>query len=196
MSEDQEFWKKYHLENDAPYLFSDKIKDVTKDLNISSVLEIGCGYGNNLDSFEGLENVVGIDISEYAIHIAKQRFPQFRFYVGGVLDIPLKEKFDLVFSSAVIQHVKPHLLDKAFKEIFRVSSRYILNIEAYDDTEHVINWYRGKDESWTIHVAKRWQKFPVKVLADYDVDDEYRLTLVEKVSDIDHLTFEKLSKTS
>ncbi len=180
MSQNKEFWKKYHLENDKPYMFSDKIKDAVKDLNIKSVLEIGCGLGNNLKNFDGLQ-VTGIDLSEHAIEIAKQKLPKFRFYVGNVLQIPLQETFDLVFSSAVIEHIPPPLLDQAFKEMFRVSNKYILNIEAYDDTEHEINWHRGRNESWTVHMAKRWQKFAVKVLADYDVHDEYRLTLVSKI---------------
>lgn len=126
-------------------------------------------------------SVTGIDLSNYAIQIAKQRFPKFKFYVGNVLQIPLQETFDLVFSCAVIEHIRPPLLDNAFQEMFRVSSKYILNIEAYDDTEHEINWHRGRGEFWTVHVAKRWRNFPVKVLADFDVNEEYRLTLVSKI---------------
>jgi len=180
MSENHEFWQKYHRENDKPYMFTDKIKDAIKGLEIEKVLEIGCGYGNNLAIFER-SDVAGIDLSEYAIEKAKQRYPNFRFYIGNVLQIPLQEQFDLVFTSAVIEHIKPDLLKKAFDEMFRVSKKYILNIEAYDKTEHEINWHRGRNEFWTTHMAKRWLEYPVKVLADYDVHPEYRLTLVSKL---------------
>lgn len=180
MSQNKEFWKKYHIENDTPYRFSDKIKEEAKDLKIQSVLEVGCGFGNNLKYFDDIK-VTGIDLSDYAIQIARQKFPKFRFCVGNVLQIPFQETFDLVFSCTVIEHISPHLLDQAFQEMFRVSNKYILNIEAYDDTEREINWHRGRNEFWTVHMAKRWEKFPVKILKDYDIDDEYRLTLVSKM---------------
>jgi len=180
MSENQNFWKKYHLENDKPYLFTSKIHEIVKNLKINSVLEIGCGFGNNLKNFEG-KKVIGIDLSDYAIQKARKKYPKFEFYVGNILQIPLEEKFDLVFSCAVIEHIKPKLLHQAFKEMYRVSNKYILNIEAYDETEHEIDWHRGKNEFWTIHMAKRWSSFPVKILQDFDIDDEYRLTLASKI---------------
>lgn len=180
MSNNQHFWKKYHKENDKPYAFTSEIRKVIKDLDIESVLEIGCGYGNNLETFEG-KKVVGLDLSEYAIKEARIRYPHNQFHVGSVLDIPSKEQFDLVFTSAVIEHIKPELLTKAFDEMFRVSKRYILNIEAYDTTEHEINWHRGRNEFWTIHMSKRWSRYPVKIMLDYDVHPEYRLTLASKL---------------
>jgi len=179
VNQKEQFWKKYHEENDKPYMFSTTIKKAVKDLNISSVLEVGCGFGNNLKSFDNVE-ATGVDISDYAIKIAKQRFPNFRFLIGNALKIPLQESFDLVLTSAVLEHIKPDLVKSAMEELFRLSKKYILNIEAYDNTEHEINWHRGKGTFWTLHMAKRWQNFPVTVLSDYDVDDEYRLTLVVK----------------
>ncbi|MDE2589896.1 MAG: class I SAM-dependent methyltransferase [Patescibacteria group bacterium] len=180
MSQDPEFWKKYHLENDKPSMFSDKINEAIKDLDIKSVLEIGCGLGNNLKNFKGMK-VTGIDLSEHAIKIARERFPNFSFYVGNILKIPLQETFDLVFTSGVVEHITPNILDQAFEEMFRVSNRYILNVEAYDKTEHEIKWHRGDNEFWTVHMAERWQRFNVKILSDYDIHKEYRLTLVSKL---------------
>lgn len=181
MVRDLQFWKKYHLENDKPYMLSDEIKEVVKDLNIKSILEIGCGLGNNLNKFKDTEVVVGIDISEHAINIAKNRFPNFQFYVDNLLKLKLRDPFDLVFTSGVVEHIEPKLLDHAFNEMFRMSKKYILNIEAYDETEHEINWHRGKNKFWTVHMAERWKHFPVKILRDYDVHEEYRLTLVSKL---------------
>jgi len=177
LSGNEEFWRKYHQENDKPYEFTQNIRKVASELEIESALEIGCGFGQNLAALNPSIRKVGIDISEYVINISKQRYPNIRFLNGSVLKIPLQEKFDLVFSCAVIQHIKPQLLNQAFDEMFRVSKKYILNIEAYDEIEREINWYRGSDESWTIHMAERWKKFPVKILKDYNVHKEYRLTL-------------------
>jgi hypothetical protein len=88
----------------------------------------------------------------------------------------------LVFTASVIQHIEPNLLDKAFEEMYRISNHYILNIEAYDKIEHEINWHRGKNKFWTVHVMERWKKFPVSIVSDYDFNSEYRITLVSKKS--------------
>jgi SAM-dependent methyltransferase len=179
MSTKEDFWERYHLENDKPYQFSFAISNLINKLNVDSVLEIGCGLGNNLIDLKA-KKIVGIDLSTYATRIAKQRFPYHEFVVGSVLEIPLEYTFDLVFTCAVIEHVNPHLLPKAFEEMFRVSKHYILNIEAYDKTEHMIDWHRGKNKFWTVHVNERWKKFPVSTIQEYDLNDEFRLTLVAK----------------
>jgi ubiquinone/menaquinone biosynthesis C-methylase UbiE len=179
MSGNPNFWKKYHKEN-STYLFTSKIQNIIEKLKINSILEIGCGIGDNLKKIER-KRVVGIDISEFAIKKAREKYPKFEFHVGNVLQIPLEEKFDLVFSCAVIEHIKPNLRIQAFNEMYRMSNKYILNIEAYDETEHEINWHRGKNEFWTIHMAKRWSSFPVKILDDLDINDEYRMTLISKI---------------
>lgn len=179
MSENQEFWEKYHKENDKPNEFINDIKLAIKELSIKSVLEIGCGLGYKLNHFKNIR-AVGIDISQFAINEARKKLPNLEFHVGSVLDIPLKESFDLVCTSAVIEHIKPNLLDRAFNEMFRVSKKYILNYEAYDQTEHEIKWHRGRNEFFTVHMAKRWSKFPIKILKDFDVNEEYRLTLIMK----------------
>lgn len=182
MSKNQEFWKKYHQDNDRKGTFMDVIKKHVETLKPKSILEIGCGIGNNLMIFEDFTNVVGIDISEYAIEIAKNRFPKFRFYVSDATKIPLNETFDLVFTCAVLEHIKPNDVEHAMQELLRVSNHYILNIEAYDKTEHEINWHRGRNEFWTLDMTKRWKNLPVRVLEEYNVHDEYRLTLVSKIN--------------
>jgi ubiquinone/menaquinone biosynthesis C-methylase UbiE len=72
MSKNQEFWKKYHQDNDRKGTFMDIIKRHVETLKPKSILEIGYGIGNNLMIFEDFTNVVGVDISEYAIEIAKK----------------------------------------------------------------------------------------------------------------------------
>jgi ubiquinone/menaquinone biosynthesis C-methylase UbiE len=160
-------------------MFESVISQLINDLDVRSVLEIGCGLGNNLRNLKH-EKIAGIDLSEHAINIARKRFPHYSFYVGNVLQIPLIETFDLVFTASVIQHIEPNLLDKAFEEMYRISNHYILNIEAYDKIEHEINWHRGKNKFWTVHVMERWKKFPVSIVSDYDFNSEYRITLVSK----------------
>jgi SAM-dependent methyltransferase len=172
------FWKKYHQEN-STFLFTSQIEQIIKKFEINSILEIGCGIGDNLKKIKG-KKVVGVDLSDFAIQKARKKYPKFEFHVGDILEIQLEEKFDLVFTCAVIEHIKPESLDQVFNKMLCLSDKYILNIEAFDKTEHEIDWHRGKNEFWTIHMAKRWKEFPVEILQDINIDPEYRLTLISK----------------
>ena len=43
------------------------------------VIDIGCGTGANLDALASTHDCLGIDVSENAIRLARQRFPNIRF---------------------------------------------------------------------------------------------------------------------
>ena len=74
------------------------------------VLDVGCGNGYAVGQF--LEcgcKVVGIDLSESGISIARKSYPQGRFEVmpadGNVLQNLDAEPFDLVVSTEVVEHL-------------------------------------------------------------------------------------------
>jgi len=79
--------------------------------SIPSVIELGCNIGKWLPTFDarGFE-IHAIDQCEYAIDVAKKRYPHLidNLYLGRIWDFDgkeeFKEKFDLVFTVAVIQH--------------------------------------------------------------------------------------------
>ena len=80
-----------------------------KRIKISDVLDFGCGYGNLLRSlilFNSKLKITGVDISFKRINFLKKELPYQNFYVGDVLNFKSKEKFDLVVSTQVIEHVK------------------------------------------------------------------------------------------
>lgn len=75
---------------------------------VESVLDIGCGDGSDLDMFRdvlGIEVLtVGIEPSRAAAESASSRGHD--VYVGTFPgDFPIKEKFDLIWSKHVIEHV-------------------------------------------------------------------------------------------
>lgn len=181
----ENFWKKYHLENKDIYnFFFTELKKVVDKLDVNSVLEIGCGLGNKLTLFN-CDKRIGIDLSEYAIKSAKENQSNIKFLLANAISIPLNETFDLVYTVTTIEHIKPILLYRAFDEMFRLSNKYILNIEAFDTTEHEIDWHRGRNKFWTINMKERWKKYTVKILLDYDIGNGYRLTLVTKTNGLE-----------
>uniref|UniRef100_A0A7V2ZK77 Class I SAM-dependent methyltransferase n=1 Tax=Ignavibacterium album TaxID=591197 RepID=A0A7V2ZK77_9BACT len=78
------------------------------DKNVK-ILDIGCGFGLLLNTFkeEGYNNLVGVDISEEQINIAKKLFPEIDFICSDLISY-LKNnqvKYDLVTAFDVLEHL-------------------------------------------------------------------------------------------
>jgi SAM-dependent methyltransferase len=91
-------------------------KDFFLGHNICDILIPGVGYGRNANIFlqNGI-NVTGIEISEYAINIAKDVYKlDFPIYHGSVTDMPFDDKrYDGIYCHALI-----HLLNKPERKRF------------------------------------------------------------------------------
>lgn len=119
------------------------------DLKLDRILELGCNRGHNLFLLSKLfENarVIGIEPNARAIKIAKEAGPRVSVVRGDVLRIPFRDaSFDLAFTANVLIHIALSYLPKAISEVYRVSRRYILAIEYFDEQETMIH-YRGHDD--------------------------------------------------
>jgi ubiquinone/menaquinone biosynthesis C-methylase UbiE len=160
------------------------IRDLALSLRISSVLEVGCSAGNDLSLFPKDLGVNGIDKSEVAIKIAKQNLP-FKFKVGLAESLPYEDSsVDFVFTRNVLNYVESPDVDQVLRELFRVSKKYILNVELFSDEELQIT-----DEpvtSWGRNVHKRWSSFQIKMISNVDLHQDIdqkkaRFTLVKKI---------------
>ena len=114
----------YPYDNVVSFVFQNKPKDQLS--NKIKILEVGCGGGNNLwfAAKEGFD-VKGIDISEKAIEIAKNRFEKENlkgsFYVGDFLKLPFKdEEFDLIIDRCSTVCVDKKQVKIVIQEIYRV----------------------------------------------------------------------------
>jgi SAM-dependent methyltransferase len=86
------------------------------------ILDVGCSLGGSVQMFrqQGIE-AFGIDYSEYAIaHAPRNVRPWIK--VGNVLSIDYPDRsFDLVVCSEVLEHLPTKDIDRALKELKRVS---------------------------------------------------------------------------
>jgi SAM-dependent methyltransferase len=74
----------------------------------SKVADFGCGEGTRIGTIKSLYehlDCTGIDISKKAIDLAKNKYKKCRFLKRNIEELNLKEKFDLIFSFFVIEHV-------------------------------------------------------------------------------------------
>ena len=120
------------------------------------LLEIGCAYGYFTKYFsENGFKAIGIDISSYAIKIAKSKFPGLKFSIG---DIQKRTKFkngefDVIVALEVLEHCKK--LKKVLKEIKRILKKggiLLISVPATDlqnptfDKDNTHIWYLSLKE--------------------------------------------------
>jgi ubiquinone/menaquinone biosynthesis C-methylase UbiE len=87
------------------------------------VLDLGCGNGRWYKVFrEKKVDYFGIDNSEKLIEIAKENFPNAKFFVGNALNLPFPDNFfDKVYSIAFLHHIPSEdFRIKVLKEAKRV----------------------------------------------------------------------------
>jgi ubiquinone/menaquinone biosynthesis C-methylase UbiE len=188
MDYDTEFWNKYTDENKSNYNdeFAKFIRDLAMSLRTTSVLEVGCNTGNDLREFPEKFEVYGVDLNEYALDFARQQLPTFNFRNGSIIELPHEDSsIDLVFTHNVLNYIPEQEMDKAIQELYRVSKKYILNCELFDENESTIN--ERNIVSWKRNVLKRWLNFKVKIISNVDMHEDIepkkpRFTLVRKIS--------------
>ncbi|MCK4266566.1 MAG: class I SAM-dependent methyltransferase, partial [Thermoplasmata archaeon] len=80
------------------------------------VLDLGCNIASWIGAWRDIEPTIeyeGLDRSRVAISIARERYPDAKFYIMDAREMDFHERFDVVFTHAVYQHT--HLKTK--KEI-------------------------------------------------------------------------------
>lgn len=95
-------------------------------LEVRSILDAGCGSGDNLSGLAAVDRyeLIGIDISEKALELARQRVPGARLIQLDVQQEALSEKFDLVISLQVVEHLLDDI--SAIRNMASMTQKYLL----------------------------------------------------------------------
>ncbi len=167
----REYWQKrggegYFQEQEVVYdrtLRSQFIGEEINKLFYQSLLEIGCGYGKQLQNFNcnGVF-LVGCDFSRPQLLKAKALFNEKapKLIEADAETLPFQDKvFDVVLSSAVILHNQYAKAQKIISEMIRVSRKYIVHNE---DTDITFSRY-GYD------LRKTYEKMNFKILKSISI---------------------------
>lgn len=110
----------------------------------SSILEIGCNVGRNLNYLflAGFEHLAGIEISEEAASLLKQSYPEMARQ-AKIINEPAEQAlrklgdnaFDITFTMAVLEHIHPES-EFIFFEMVRINKGFLITIE----DERSISW--------------------------------------------------------
>ncbi|HOD62372.1 MAG TPA: methyltransferase domain-containing protein [Bacilli bacterium] len=127
------------------------------DKNINSVIEFGCGDGNQLSLFK-VNKYTGYDISETTIRKLKSRFDDktFKHISGYSPDL----KSDLVLSLDVLFHLlEDTVFDDYMKKLFDTSGKYVIiyscNRNDISNTPHIkfrvfLSWIIQNRPEWKL----------------------------------------------
>lgn len=117
-------------------------------------LDLGCNIGRWTPVFKsyGLR-YEGLDPSLTALKIAREYFPDETYYHLNAKEMKFAEKYDLVFTNAVLQHIARPNQQIIFGNIFR----------ALKSGGHLVIQEMSTKESQTHHTVEIWQEIAKSV---------------------------------
>ena len=127
-----------------------------------SVLMAPCGHGWFFDRFrrDRIE-VVGVDLAPDALENARTAVsPPMRVLQADIKQLPFADgQFEIVVSNRFLLHFEDEFRALAFKELARVTSRYVLvhyDVPALSEFTRKLRGYRRPE--WDIEALQGWRK--------------------------------------
>jgi 2-polyprenyl-3-methyl-5-hydroxy-6-metoxy-1,4-benzoquinol methylase len=163
---DETYEAKYHLQEEKHWWFESR-RDIIINLlrgadRNSKILEIGCSGGLLIQALNalGYKNVQGIDISQNAIDLCRQRDIHDVFLMDGSKPAFDDAQFDVVIVSDVLEHIENE--EKALCEwnrILKPGGKLIVFVPAFEilwsKHDEVNHHYRRYSKSELIRVLER-----------------------------------------
>jgi trans-aconitate methyltransferase len=104
------------------------------------ILDLGCGTGHLTNEIKNLgAEVIGIDASAEMVARAAKTYPDIDFRVADAADFHFDEKFDAVFSNAVLHWV--HKADEAINCVFdslKPGGRFVAEMGGKGNNAHIL----------------------------------------------------------
>lgn len=144
-----DYWKnrgkKFHeeLTNQPGYVLSymenqeNQIIKLLRKQKWKKILEVGCGSGRitrKLSNLPDLEKITAMDISPDLIETAKKTVSNsiVEFQCKNLEDFDILEKFDLVFSCEVLQHIDFENIQEILTKLITFSNHKVVLVESFD----------------------------------------------------------------
>lgn len=130
---------------------------IIDEYNPKTVLEIGCAMGYLVEALRdrGVE-AYGIDISEYAISKVREDIKPYCRVASVLEKLPedLPNRYDLVISIEVIEHLYEDQVNSAMDHLCKYSDQVIFSSSG-EDTEEITHVNVQQQEYWAMKFAQR-----------------------------------------
>jgi SAM-dependent methyltransferase len=162
---------------------ADVINSFVKDNKVNSVIDFGCGDGNQLSLFK-IPNYIGLDVSKTAIKMCIKRFSgdktkSFFFYDPDCfIDNCSLFKADLALSLDVIYHlIEDRTFETYMKHLFSAAKKYVIIYSSDTDKNPFVRaphcknrkftkWVETNFPEWKL-IKKIKNRFPSKSHSDF-----------------------------
>lgn len=130
-----------------------------------SVLDVGCGNGSTVAAFLGMGcKVVGIDLSETGVTLARTAYPNGRFEVldasGNLLEKLQENPFDVIISTEVVEHLyDPRSFAEACYSALKPGGKFICTTPYHGYMKNLVIAILGK---WDTHADPLWDGGHIK----------------------------------
>jgi ubiquinone/menaquinone biosynthesis C-methylase UbiE len=143
-----------------------------KELTGKSIIDIGCGKGDFLISLRETiptKKLVGLDVSEPML---PKEYGNIEFINSDIIEFNTPEKFDIVFSDNVMEHIAPADLDTHLKCLYNTLNQYgkliiIMPNKLFgpSDVTRIIDYtYSNKTEAMGTHLNESTYTDMIKLL--------------------------------
>jgi spore coat polysaccharide biosynthesis protein SpsF len=166
-------------------------RGLLSDLEVATVLEVGCGQGGNLRHLGAIllpSAVWGVDVNAEALERARRNAPGANVAHGVARRLPFRDAwFDLSLTVGVLIHQPDATLPLVMAELVRVSRRYVLWAEYHaDETTEVP--YHGERGAL---LKRNYGQIYHQLFPDLAVRDE---GFLDQDSGFDRVTWQLLQK--
>lgn len=135
-----------------------------KDHNIKSVIEFGCGDGNQL-SLANYPSYIGLDVAPSAISICAEKFStdktkSFFLYNSKaffdnhqIFKVELSLSIDVIFhlvEDEIFENYMQHLFDAADKFVIIYASNFNKNQMVHEKDRNFTSWVENKRKDWNL----------------------------------------------
>ena len=150
------------------------VSEMLENSNINSILDFGSGKG-------------------YTSVAIAEKFPNIELYTYDPVTSPIKlpKSVDMIYSSDVLEHVEPELIDETLADLFDRASKYQYHLIACHPAKKTLNdgrnahliietpeWWKQKLETfgWTVEHEKITERYVEK----YDINVVKYITVLKK----------------
>ena len=154
MSEQEKLFAKKHNGLELKDLYWEIFQDLDRNMRI---LEVGSNIGHKLRRLHmmGFKNLYGLEINPKTVNLARNKYDnEINFIQGSIQSFYTAEKFDLVMTNYVLQHIKPEEQNAIMEKIMLLSRKYVFGLEFFDEstTPVPVTWKGRDDLTW----KKNW----------------------------------------